>query len=127
MHECSLACEIFENVISTAHDNKAVAVNSITLQIGRLTHVNPDQLLFCLDVLFRNSIAEGAKIDVNFVPPCGECECGYRGDAKISDNVRCEDQPSLYEYAGLTCPVCGKLIQLIGGNELIIQTIDIDI
>jgi len=127
MHEYSLACEIFDTVIATAHDNKAIAVNSIKLEIDRLTHVNPDQLLFCLDVLSRDSIAEGVKIDVNFVSPFGECECGYRGDAGVSDNVRCEDNPSLYEYAGLTCPACGKLLQLIGGNELMIQTIDIEI
>ncbi|MCD4822787.1 MAG: hydrogenase/urease maturation nickel metallochaperone HypA [Methanococcoides sp.] len=127
MHEYSLACEIFETVIATAHNNKALAVNSIKLEIGRLTHVNADQLLFCLDVLSRDGIAKGAKIDVNFVSPCGECECGYRGDAGVSDNVRCEDQPPLYEYTGLTCPTCGKLLQLVGGNNLIIQAIDIEI
>ncbi|WP_445475295.1 hydrogenase/urease maturation nickel metallochaperone HypA [Methanococcoides methylutens] len=127
MHEYSLACEIFETVIATAHDNKALAVNSIKLEIGRLTHVNPDQLLFCLGVLSKDSIAKGAKIDVNFVSPFGECECGYRGDAGVSDNDRCEDQPHLYEYAVLTCPVCGKLLQLVGGDELMVRTIDIEI
>ncbi|SES67153.1 hydrogenase nickel incorporation protein HypA/HybF [Methanococcoides vulcani] len=127
MHEYSLACEIFENVISIAHTNKALAVNSITLEIGRLTHVNPDQLLFCFDVLSQDSIAEGAKINVNFISPCGECECGYRGDAEISDNARCKDYPPLYEYTRLACPVCGKLLQLVGGNDLIIHTIDIEI
>ncbi|MEL4304329.1 hydrogenase/urease maturation nickel metallochaperone HypA [Methanococcoides sp. LMO-2] len=127
MHEYSLACEIFETVIETADKNKAIAVNSITLEIGGLTHVSPEQLLFCLDVLSRNSIAEGAKVNVNFVPPSGECECGYRGDAGVPDKLRDEDQPSLYEYAIQTCPVCGKLLQLLGGDELMIRTIDIEI
>ncbi|KGK97697.1 hypothetical protein LI82_07905 [Methanococcoides methylutens] len=127
MHEYSLACEIFETVIAIADQNKASAVNSITLEIGRLTHVNPDQLLFCLDVLSGDSIAEGAKVNVNFVSPYGECECGYREDTGVPDNACCDDQQSLYEYALMTCPVCGKLLQLVGGNELIIQTIDIDI
>ncbi|AKB85390.1 hydrogenase/urease maturation nickel metallochaperone HypA [Methanococcoides methylutens] len=127
MHEYSLACEIFETVIETAHDNKASAVNSITLEIGMLTHANPEQLLFCLEVLSRDSIAEGAKVNVNFISPYGECDCGYRGDVGVGDGINCEDQPSLYEYAVMTCPSCGKPLQLVGGDELIVQTIDIEI
>jgi len=30
-------------------------------------------------------------------------------------------------HTGLTCPTCGKLLQLVGGNNLIIQAIDIEI
>ena len=127
MHEYSLACEIFDTVMETAEKNKAIAVNSITLEIGGLTHVNPDQLLFCFDVLSRDSIAEGAKVNVNFIFPSGDCECGYRRDSGVPDQLCNEDQPSLYEYAIQTCPVCGKLLQLVGGDELMVRTIDIEI
>lgn len=127
MHEYSLACEIFETVISTANDNKAISVNSITLIIGSLTHVNPDQLLFCLEVLSRDSIAEGAAVNVDFVQPCIECECGYRRDPVITEMEHIDSHPSIYEYAVMTCPECGKLLQFAGGDDLIVQTIDIEI
>lgn len=127
MHEYSLACEIFDTVISTAYDNKALSVNSITLKIGSLTHVNPDQLLFCLEVLSRDSIAEDAAVNVNFVSPCIECECGYRKDPVVSEKDRIGDQASIYEYGVMVCPECGKLLNFKGGDDLIVQTIDIEI
>jgi len=46
MHEYSLACNIIEHVISIAELNNAKAVNNITIGIGKLAHVNPDQILF---------------------------------------------------------------------------------
>jgi hydrogenase nickel incorporation protein HypA/HybF len=75
----------------------------------------------------RDSIAEGAEVGVNFVSPRIECECGYRRDKVVSEMNRIEGQPSIYEYAVMTCPECGKLLHFTGGDELIVQTIDIEI
>src|SRR5512145_2102075 len=38
LHELSIACEIFEQVISTAKTHGALEVKHVTLQIGRLSH-----------------------------------------------------------------------------------------
>ena len=127
MHEYSLACEIFENVIKTAQANNAQAVNSITLKIGRLAHVNPEQLLFSFNVIAKGSIANGAKVNVEFISPTVECICGYKGTTyEIAQNNDSESQPDLYDYIGLNCPECDRLLQPIGGRELIVQTIDIE-
>jgi len=127
MHEYSLACEIFDNVMSTAQANNASAINSITLNIGRLAHVNPEQLLFSFDVIAKDSIADGAEVNVEFTAPTLECICGYKGIIDdVTEYCDIDSQPCLHEYIGLVCPVCNGLLQTVGGRELIIQTIDIE-
>ena len=127
MHEYSLACEIFENVMAIAQANNALAVRSITLKIGRLAHINPDQLLFSFETLAEGSIASNAKMNVEFVPPSIECECGYRGTLDDITDDAADTEASLSEYiARMNCPVCGGITKISGGRELIIQTIDIE-
>lgn len=127
MHEYSLACEIFENVMETAQANNAYAVNSITINIGRLAHVNPEQLLFSFSVISKNSIANGAKVNVEFIEPTIECICGYEGTIdNVGKSRGTEYQPYLPEYMGFKCPMCNELLQTVGGRELIIKAIDID-
>ena len=76
MHEYSLACNIIEHVISIAELNNAKAVNTITIGIGKLAHVNPDQILFCLETLVSDSIAQGTEFILVDIFPDVECECG---------------------------------------------------
>ncbi len=149
MHEYSIACEIYEQVIATARAHGASEVRAVTLQMGRLTHTNPEQLKFCFDVLAEGSIAKGAEFLVEMIPPNVECECGYRGTvdtpgkpAGKSEEDRGEGggksgsengnetglhQSELLEYvAALNCPACGRAARITGGQELIIKTIDIE-
>lgn len=141
MHEYSIACEIFEQVLAAARAHGASEVRAVTLEMGRLTHTNPEQLKFCFDVLAEGSIAEGAEFQVEMVPPTVECECGYRGtvnpaenkadqsgrDGNEAENKAELQQSELLEYvAALNCPACGRAARITGGQELIIKTIDIE-
>src|SRR5512144_3028438 len=60
LHEFSIACEIFDQVVATAKANRATEVKNVTLQMGRLSHTNPEQLSFCFNTLAEGSIAENA-------------------------------------------------------------------
>jgi hydrogenase nickel incorporation protein HypA/HybF len=127
MHEYSLACEIFENVMAISHANNASVIKSITLKIGRLAHINPDQLLFSFKTLTEGSIAGNAQVNVEFVLPSIECECGYRGTLDDITDDATDTEASLSEYiARMNCPVCGGITKISGGRELIIQTIEIE-
>ncbi|SFM30580.1 hydrogenase/urease maturation nickel metallochaperone HypA [Methanolobus profundi] len=126
MHEYSLACEIMDNVVSISESNQAKSVNSITVGVGKLTHVNPDQLMFCLEALVSDNIAQGAEIILNEIYPDMECQCGFsdsgdkfctRGD-EVVDDIRA--------FLEVPCPECGKMMHASGGRELIIESIDIE-
>jgi hydrogenase nickel incorporation protein HypA/HybF len=127
LHELSIACEIFEQVVATATEHGATEVKHVTLQMGRLSHTNPEQLSFCFKAIAEESIAKDADFIVEMIPPSLECECGYTGtvdEKKIREN--CEFQSELLAYAAvMECPVCGKPAQIKGGRELI-KSIEIE-
>ena len=62
MHELSMAQGIINAVIDTAESNNATEVNEVTIELGRLAMVNPEQLKFILGVLVENTIVEDAEI-----------------------------------------------------------------
>lgn len=127
MHEYSIACEILDQVLATARAHEAREVKEITLEMGKLTHANPDQLAFCFEVLARESIAEGAKFKVEMLSPSIECDCGYSGPIEEPEGEEGSLQSELLEYiSALACPECGKPARIMGGRELLIKTIDIE-
>jgi hydrogenase nickel incorporation protein HypA/HybF len=128
LHEYSIACEIFEQVIATAKAHEALEVRHVILEIGRLAHTNPEQLSFCFKAIAEGSIAENAEFIVEMIPPSLECECGYTGAVDETQIGKEGDLRSeLLEYiVALECPVCGKNARITGGRELIIKSIDIE-
>jgi hydrogenase nickel incorporation protein HypA/HybF len=128
LHELSIACEIVEQVINSATSHRATKVKQVTLQIGRLTHTNPEQLSFCFKVISEGSIAEDADFIVEMVPLRLECECGYEGTMNTSQiRESSELKSELLAYtAAMDCPSCGKPAHIIGGRELIIKSIEIE-
>lgn len=128
MHELSMACEIFEQVINSATSHEATKVKQVTLQIGSLTHTNPEQLSFCFKVIADGSIAEDADFVVEMIPLSLECDCGYKGTMdKTQIRESNELISELLAYtAAMECQICGKEAHIIGGRELIIKNIEIE-
>ena len=131
LHELSIACEILEQVKNTATAHGATKVKHVTLQMGRLSHTNPEQLSFCFKAIAEGSIAEEADFIVEMVPPSLECECGYAGTVNES-HIResSELKSELLAYIAAMecpiCPICGKQASITGGRELIIKSIEIE-
>ncbi len=128
MHELSIACEILEQVIDSATSHRATKVKQVTLQIGRLTHTNPEQLSFCFKVIAEGSIAADADFIVEMLPHSLECECGYEGTVDKSQIRKSSELKSelLTYIEAMECPICGKEGHIVGGRELIIKSIEIE-
>lgn len=126
MHEYSLACSIVENILSIAESNQAKSVNSITLGVGKLTHVNPDQLSFCVETLIEETVAGGAEIIFNDIFPDMECECGFSDNGKSFCPSGEEGFDDIRTFLEVPCPSCGKILFASGGRELVIESIDIE-
>lgn len=79
MHEMSLMESIVEIACETAVKNNAAKVTVIKIDVGILSHVNPEALLFCYDAIRRGSIAEEAELVINRVAGEGWClDCVQR-------------------------------------------------
>jgi len=105
MHEMSIAEGILQIVEDAATQQGFKRVTEVRLEIGALSGVEIEALTFCLDVVLKNGIAEGARIELEKVPGTGYClGCG-------------ETVPVLALYDA--CPKCGSYqVQAIGGTEM---------
>ena len=119
MHELSVANEIVKLVIREAGKRGAKQVKSVHLVVGKLTHLNKEQLTFCYNVLKRDTILKGSRLIITEQEPKVECSsCGYLGPiSKVTD-----DELGLW-VVSLTCPKCGEHVEIKEGLECRIKAI----
>lgn len=105
MHEMSLAEGILQIVEDTAARQGFHRVTEVRLEIGALSGVEVEALSFCLDVVLKGSVADGARVELERVPGQGYClGCG---------ETVCVN--ALYD----PCPTCGSYqVQATGGTEM---------
>lgn len=113
MHEMSLAEEIVQLVEDAARADGCTRVKAVWLEIGQLAAVEKEALRFCFDAVTRDSIAQGARLEIIETPGRGRCE-------------KCESivaVATLYE----PCPVCGSYqIQVTGGSEMRVKEFEVE-
>jgi hydrogenase nickel incorporation protein HypA/HybF len=129
LHELSIASEILEQVKQTAAAHGAIKVKNVTLQMGKLSHTNPEQLSFIFKAIAEGSIAEDAELITEMVSPTLECECGYSAvidEKQIQESSELTSELLAYIDFAKECPICGKQAHLAGGRELIIKSIEIE-
>ena len=120
MHELSMAQGIINAVLETAESNNATEVNEVTIEIGRLAMINPEQLMFILGVLVENTILEDAEIKVEDIPVEVDChDCEFHGDAILDDKDH---------YAPIVrCPECDSLnVEILNGRDIVVKNIVIE-
>ena len=120
MHELSMAQGIINAVLETAEANNATEVNEVTVEVGRLAMINPEQLEFILGVLVENTILEDAKIVFEEIPVEIEChDCQFNGEAILDDSDH---------YAPLVkCPKCDSLnVETLNGKDIVVKNIVIE-
>ena len=105
MHEMSLAEGILQIVEDTAAMQGFSRVTEVRLEIGALSGVETEALNFCLDMVLKGSVADGAHVELERVPGQGWClSCG--------ETVPID---ALYD----ACPKCGGYqVQATGGTEM---------
>lgn len=113
MHEMSLAEGIVQLVEDTVRADGCSKVKAVWVEIGQLAVVEKDALRFCFDAVARDTVAEGARLEIVEMPGCGRCmSCGA--------NVAVTE---LYD----ACPVCGNYrIQVTGGNEMRVRELEVE-
>lgn len=114
MHELSLAESMIDIVRDHADRQGFQTVNSILLSCGRLSCINPKALEFAFEVQARNTVAEGATLQIRLLPAALYC-------------FSCENEREVQAHTG-TCPDCGgHEVALTAGTEsLCILELDVD-
>ena len=81
--------------------------------VGQLAALEPDSLRFCFDLVMKDSIAEGAVLQIDSLPGRGWC-------ARCAEAVPIA---ALYD----ACPRCGSYqVQASGGTEMRVKELEIE-
>lgn len=113
MHEMSICEGILQVIEEQASSQQFSRVKSVWLEIGPLAGVELDALRFGFDVVTRNSLADGAALEIIEMPGTAWClECS-------------KSVPIRQRFDA--CPDCGSFqLQITGGDELRIKELEVD-
>ena len=110
MHELALSQAILDTALRHADGRK---VSAIGLRVGHLRQVVPDSLEFYLELVSRETVCDGARLELEAVPArlrCRPCEVEWE-----------LDRPPF------RCPSCaGSDVDVVAGNELEVEWITIE-
>lgn len=110
MHEFSIASAVVATAVKHA-DGRRVTV--VSVRLGALRQVVPDALAFAFEIVSRETLCEGARLEWENVPA----------------RVRCTpcDRTSTLERLPLRCPHCGGgAVAIVGGEELEVESIEVE-
>ena len=113
MHEMSL-CEGILQVMQTEAQKQGFSqVKNVWLEIGDLAGVEVEAMLFSFDAVTRNSLADGAKLNIINIPGTAWCmQCG-------------KNVPVTERFDA--CPECGSYqLQVTGGDEMRIKELEVE-
>jgi hydrogenase nickel incorporation protein HypA/HybF len=112
MHEMSLAEGVRSIVANVARTQGFERVSTVVLEIGELAAVEVEALRFCLEVVLRGSVAEGAAVEIRAVPGMGRCPA-------------CGERAALHQRYD-PCPRCGGYgVEPIAGMELRVKELEV--
>ncbi len=112
MHEFGIATSIVEVVEHTVENRPVKRVLTVTVEVGQLAMVNPEQLKFSFDVIVEGGPFEGAELKVETLPAVARCVCGFEGALGDEDYV---------------CPVCGAMYELLEGRGICVKNIEVEL
>jgi hydrogenase nickel incorporation protein HypA/HybF len=119
MHEFSTAVSIVQAVTEAATIHGATRVAAIHLQIGQMSMLNHDQLLFGIEIAARETMAENAAVTIEVLPIRILCKsCGVESALK--------GEQSLYDVLStMACPKCSsREVEVVQGRECIVKDIE---
>jgi hydrogenase nickel incorporation protein HypA/HybF len=113
MHELGIALQIIRIAEGAVPEDAGEAkVETVRLNIGKLSAVVPDSLTFCFNLAIKDTKLEGARLIINEIPAKARCRgCNHEWDIDEYDFV---------------CPECaGGDVEMVTGRELDVESIEI--
>lgn len=113
MHELVLSHSLVEIIEREAILQDFEWVETVRLEIGVLTCVEPEALKFCFDASTKGTVAEGARLEIISVPAEASCrDCGTKRAIRVW---------------GAACTACGgHRLDVHGGDQLRIKDLEVN-
>lgn len=112
MHEYSVASALLDQVALQAERHAATEVLRVQVRIGAASGVEPELLRSAWELVREGTLCGRAALELESVPLRWGCsECGGEGAA---DSV-------------LRCASCGAALELLSGQELLLERIEMEV
>lgn len=112
MHEAGLMQNVLEMSFEQAKAHKAALIEAINIKIGVLAGVVPDALEFAFEAMKKGTLAENARLNVDYAPVVCWCR-------------KCEKEFKPENFSSI-CPECGKNdIEIRSGLEMNLVSIEV--
>ncbi|MET0819146.1 MAG: hydrogenase maturation nickel metallochaperone HypA [Solirubrobacteraceae bacterium] len=110
MHELSVSSAIVDTAVRHAEGRRVTAVQ---VRLGRLRQVVPSSLAFYFELVARETVCEGARLDQEVVPAALRCaDCAHAWEIDLPD---------------FRCPRCGSAdVAVETGEELEVASIEVE-
>jgi hydrogenase nickel incorporation protein HypA/HybF len=108
MHEMALTQSVVEAVCEHAAGRR---VSSVRLEIGALCAVVPDAMKFCFELATEDTVAAGARLDLDLTPGIARCRS-------------CKDEFELRDLI-LLCPCGSADVEVLAGRDLRILSMEV--
>jgi hydrogenase nickel incorporation protein HypA/HybF len=113
MHEISIAESIVEIAETKAREQSARSVQVVKLRLGTFTTIVPEALQFAFEIARHGTLAHDARLDIEIVPMVVRC-------------VLCDESTQPVGGVCLLCELCGFPLEIVSGEELQIEYIEVD-
>lgn len=112
MHEIGMIQGAISSALRSASEHGARRVERIVMQVGVESGVDPEVIRFVFPVATRDTIAEAALLEIEFVPArcrCPQCQVEFAPTDELH-----------------VCPQCGcSRAETIAGHEFTLAAIEI--
>lgn len=114
MHEMSLTEGVVRILEEQSRQHGFTKVKTVWLEIGELSHVDPESMLFCFGAVAKGSpVAAEAKLEIVRVP--GQAYC-----------LDCTDSVALAKRYD-PCPKCGGFaLTVTAGEEMRVKELEVE-
>jgi hydrogenase nickel incorporation protein HypA/HybF len=112
MHEYSVVQALIGRVEKEAAARGATSVHRLRVSLGELSGVEPELLTTAYNTFRERTICASAELDLRRVEARWAC-------------ARCE--LAISRGAPLRCTICGDPARLVHGDELVLESIDMEV
>ncbi|MDD4874170.1 MAG: hydrogenase maturation nickel metallochaperone HypA [Dehalococcoidales bacterium] len=113
MHEMTITRSLVDITLEEAGKANATKVTSVSIVLGEMSGAVDQSVEFYFELMTRDTIAEGAKINFRKVPNRAKCrKCG-----------------NIFKPGGIfwECDKCHSMeMEIISGRELYVESIEVD-
>lgn len=112
MHELSVAEDMLALIEQEANAQGFQSVQAIWLEVGALSHLEPEALHFCFEAVVKDTLAEGARLHIDVAAAEAQCPA-------------CQTTFQIQHYYD-PCPECGQFgAPLLSGDQIRIRALDV--